>query len=63
MRSITCPACATRVEKTMSWLKANSVVACPNCGRSIAVRRYKAQADAAAQFETLTGFAGDAKGT
>lgn len=60
---ITCAGCGTRFAKNVSWLKNNSVVPCPGCGKPIHVRRYKAQAGAAKLFEKLTGFAGGSKGS
>jgi hypothetical protein len=60
---IACPGCGKRFHKALAWLKTNNVVQCPDCRRQIGVRRYKAQAAAAALFEKLTGFVGGTKGS
>ncbi len=63
MRAITCPGCSRKFDKTFVWLEANDEVICPDCRKQFRVRRYKAQAAAAAAFRKLTGFASDPKGS
>jgi ribosomal protein L37AE/L43A len=63
MRAITCPGCGSKFDRTLLSLKSSDVVTCPGCRKQFRVRRYKAQAAAAAAFRNLTGFANDPKGS
>ncbi len=63
VRAVTCPGCGKPFSRTLAWLKANSVVACPDCRKEFHVRQFKAQAGAAAEFHKLTGFTSDPKGS
>ena len=60
---IACPGCGERFHETLARLKTTNLVQCPGCNTQISVRRYKAQAAAAALFEKLTGFVGGTKGS
>ncbi len=63
MRAITCPGCGGKFDRTLATLTSSDEVICPHCRKQFRVRRYKAQADAAASFRKLTGFTSDPKGS
>lgn len=58
-----CSSCGGTVRKKRAWLNANSVLACPACGKPIRIERFRAQAMAADLFHELTGNTSDGKGS